>query len=278
MAAEAGRITISIIGAGNVATHLAPALAQVAEVRQVVSRHIESADAIASKIDGCTPEASLSGLLPDSHLYIITTNDDAIGRIAADTPDYPGLWVHTSGSVGMDVFDGLKTRHGSLYPLQTFSKNIAVDLSRVPFLLEATSEQDVAMMERLLSGISRRVRRVDSNTRAALHVAAVFACNFANQMWAEADRLLRDRGLDITYLLPLLEATLGKLTVASPRDAMTGPGRRGDIDVINRHLATLPDDMRPVYATVTRRILREYHPGLESHLLTELPENEQNRI
>ena len=44
------RPKIVVFGAGNVASHLAPALARVARVVQIVSRHKESAAALAAAI------------------------------------------------------------------------------------------------------------------------------------------------------------------------------------------------------------------------------------
>lgn len=281
MAEQESRLKISIIGAGNVATHLAPALARVANVRQIISRHTESAESLAAKINStaspelrpglpsgaktqtvCRADSSLDALLPDSDLYIIAATDDSIAGIASSTPDFPGLWVHTSGSVPISVFEGHKRRYGSLYPLQTFSKSVPVDVRRVPFFIESNSPADTDILRRLLSAIADRVQEADSERRKALHIAAVFACNFANQMWAEADTLLKEKGLDITFLLPLLEATLGKLSYTSPEKAMTGPARRGDLHVIESHIAALPPDLAEVYSLVTRRILSVYHPDL----------------
>ncbi|MDE5633111.1 MAG: DUF2520 domain-containing protein, partial [Muribaculaceae bacterium] len=102
-----------------------------------------------------------------------------------------------------------------------------------------------------------------SRRRRALHLAAVFACNFANQMWAEADFRLRKEGLDITCLLPLLEATLGKLGSLSPAEAMTGPAQRGDMNVLRRHIEELPgEEMKELYRIVSQRILDASHPEL----------------
>lgn len=266
---------IAVIGAGNVATHLAMAFLGQAEIVQVLARTPQSAASLASRINNhiaeggamrsqttpCESACDLSKLRRDCDMYLIAVNDDAVAEVVKLTPDCKGIWAHTSGSVGLDVFEGRKTDYGVFYPLQTFSKEVAVDLSEVPVLVEGCNEEVTCRLTEMAGRISGTVRYADSSTREAIHEAAVFACNFANLMWCEADRLLRhDTGLDISFLMPLLRATLAKLSVKSPHDAMTGPARRGDIAVINKHLVALPADLKPVYSLLSERILEMYHP------------------
>lgn len=271
---------IAIIGAGNVATHLAKALQQQAEICQIVARTATSASRLAGLInrqfasvtqpqacpsEGLSPNQTLceaitdmSHLRSDMDLYLIAVNDDSVADIVASTQDFPGIWAHTSGSVRMDVFVGKKSNYGVFYPLQTFSRDVEVDISNVPFLIEGSSSVVARQLSDIAENISNTVRLADSQLRESIHVAAVFACNFANLMWVEADSLLRERGIDIRFMLPLLQATLDKLSVKSPIDAMTGPARRGDIDVINKHIASLPEDLKPVYTLLTEKILNLY--------------------
>lgn len=253
-------VTICLIGAGNVATRLAAALKQHARILQVMALHNASASRLAGMIGGgCKPITSPSDLCPDADLYLIAAKDDSIASISASTPDFPGIWAHTSGSVGIDVFNGVKTNFGVFYPLQTLSKDVEVDIAQVPFLIEGNSQAASAALCRLAEQISRKVAVVSSDERRRLHVAAVFACNFANLMWAESDELLREAGLDISYLLPLIQATVDKLRTLSPAKAMTGPARRGDTEVIRNHLSQLTSDKANIYRLLSENILKRYH-------------------
>lgn len=257
MAAE--RLKIAVIGAGNVATHLALALAAVADVCAVASRHIESARRLASRIgDGCRPIDSLDSLPADAGLYLIAVNDDAVEEVVRSTPDFPGIWAHTSGSVPIDVFRGRKSRYGVFYPLQTFTRDVDVDVAEVPFFIEGNDASAEAMLVELARRIARRVEVADSGRRQTLHVAAVFACNFANLMWMEADGILREGGLDLSYLMPLLRVTLSKLEKSTPREAMTGPARRGDLNVIEKHLGLLDGRRREIYSLLSDTVLEEF--------------------
>lgn len=270
------RLRICLIGAGNVASHLAPALAGVADLVQIVSRGGTSARRLAEGIPGCAAAEGTDGLVPDADLYLIATADDAIAGIVSSTPDFPGVWAHTSGSVPVEVFAGHKSRYGSFYPLQTFSRNVPVDMRQVPFFIEGNTPQVTEMLAGLAGRISDSVTLADSALRHDLHVAAVFACNFVNQLWADADALLRRRGLNIGYLSPLIAATAGKLVDASPADAMTGPARRGDLHVIENHLASLPPELAGTYRLLSQRILDIYHPGLKIGAKPTVSQTENN--
>lgn len=261
---------IAIIGAGNVATHLALALSAKAEIVQVLARTSESARRLADLLPGAV-DAIIddSELVADADLYLISVNDEAIADIVNSTPEFPGIWAHTSGSIGAEIFEGKKSRFGVFYPLQTFSREMPVNMKEVPMFIEGSSSEVEKQLCDLARKIACPVEIAGSQRRKSLHVAAVFACNFANLMWLEADRLLAENGLSITAFSPLLEATLEKLKTLSPKDAMTGPGRRGDLAVINDHLSRLPEELRPMYAMLSRRILEIYHPDKVSAITYE---------
>lgn len=263
---RANRPTVAIIGAGNVATHLAMALAKTADVVQIVSRHGHTARQLAEHIGPrCSHSGNIDDLTAVADFYIIAAHDDAIAEIAESTPDYPGIWAHTSGSVSAEVFSGNKSSFGVFYPLQTFSRELEVDVRRVPFFIEGNSDESALALRALALRIADNVMNADSERRRLLHVAAVFACNFVNLMWMEADTLLRRDGLDIRFLMPLIETTLNKLHTLPPREAMTGPGRRGDIDVIHSHESMLSGRSRDIYRLLSDTILETYHSPISRH-------------
>lgn len=253
------RPLVCVIGAGNVATHLARALSRVADVGQIVSRHIDSAARICDEIGGgCRPVEGLGELRGDADFYVVAVSDDHVKDVAAATVGFGGIWVHTSGSVPASVFEGNKARYGVLYPLQTFSRDIPVEVDKVPFFVEGNDEDVAQSVAALASMLSGTVEYADSERRKKLHLAAVFACNFANQMWVEADGILRDNGLSIDYLMPLMKVTLGKLEQTTPLGAMTGPARRGDRSVIEAHLAQLSGERKEIYRMLSDRIVDEF--------------------
>lgn len=251
-----------VIGAGNVASHLAPALeaSGAIEVEAVWSRTVRHAEELAAQLRNAAAVTELDSLPTDAGLYLMSVADDAVSRIASGFKGgHDAVWLHTSGSVEASVLSAVTPHYGVLYPLQTFTRGAALDLSKVPFFIEGADEQTFLVARRLADAVSTRVYEADSALRSRMHVAAVFACNFTNYLWSVADDLLKEHdGLDITLLGPLLEETIRKSLAIGPLAAQTGPARRGDRRVIDRHLDMLDSQRREIYEFLTDKILSEY--------------------
>lgn len=58
-------------------------------------------------------------------------------------------------------------------------------------------------------------------------------------MYRIAAEVLKETQLPFEALLPLIDQTAAKVHSMRPMDAQTGPAKRGDKDVISRHLETL---------------------------------------
>jgi len=248
-------IRVVIIGSGNVATSLAHTLATRCELVQIYSRHIDHARILADAV-GC-PQVTddLHYLVADADAYIIAVRDDIIADVVASVPDNGALWVHTSGSKGIGLFEGHRVRYGVLWPMQSFSREMVVTLDDVHFFAEANN---ASAMEELLSLghlLSPHITQADSERRRRLHVASVFCCNFANHLWTLADEVLAQDGLPFEAMMPLIRSTVDKLDRLSPAESQTGPAMRHDRQVIDSHLALLDGDKREIYDLITRSIM-----------------------
>lgn len=248
-----------IIGAGNVATHLASALENTAGIAidTVWSRNIENASRIAAGLKSAVATDEISAIPRDADLYLIAVSDDAIADIASSMPPVNGMVAHTSGTVPIDILAIVSCKgFGSFYPLQTFSKDRALDLANVPFFIEGNDEETAKALYGPAARISTRVIYADSSLRGKLHIAAVFASNFANALWGVADDILAETGLGLDILHPLLEETLSKAVLMGPDNAQTGPAKRNDQHTINSHLAKLTDPrLKELYSGLTNLII-----------------------
>ena len=120
--------TISIIGSGNVATHLTLALHNTGlHVRQVLSRDFDHAALLASRI-GAQPINKLSLLDDQSDIYLLAVNDDALYDLALDLRLPDALVLHTSGSTPATVLKPISRHYGVVWSPQTFVRDIAIDL------------------------------------------------------------------------------------------------------------------------------------------------------
>ncbi len=250
---------IVCLGSGNVATHLAAALNGAGmQVVQVWSRHKDHAEALASKLDAQATD-SLLELDRTADLYLISVKDDAIGEIASALQGIDGLVVHTSGATPMDVLSGLK-QYGVLYPLQTFSRDIQLDMATSPLCLEASTAQAYQLLEDAASRISTAVYRINSAERKTLHLAAVFACNFTNQLYHLAHTILEKNGLEFDLLKPLILETASKVQTDLPEAVQTGPALRGDQRTMDNHMELLEGspELQEIYETLSKSIKKTH--------------------
>lgn len=249
-------VRIVLLGSGNVATHLTKVLAP--NIVQIWSRNPRHAETLAHDI-GAEAVENINDITLEADLYLISVSDDAIIPLAMQLKGRKGIWAHTSGSIPATALDGVGDAHGVFYPLQTFSRDVDVDMAQVPVFVEASTPEAAGKLKKTAAIFTSHIYDADSDRRRRLHIAAVFACNFANYMWLKADTLLHDEGLDIRVFAPLIEATLTKAMTTGPRDGQTGPARRGDRSVIASHESMLQGDDREIYSLLSDSILKYFN-------------------
>lgn len=234
-------VKIVIAGAGRVAWHLGKRLtARGLPVAQIFNRTAQHAAALAETLH-CSWTNKPAEVIPDVDWLLIAVRDDAIEEVAALLASRaPGaLATHTSGGTPGSVLDPFFRRFGVFYPLQSFSYEHTPVWSKIPFCVDARHEADLLFLKKTARTIGKLVYRVDDDQRAALHVAAVFANNFANHCFAIAEKLLEEKKLSFEMLHPLMQETIAKALRDSPAKMQTGPAVRGDNDTLARHLKQL---------------------------------------
>jgi predicted short-subunit dehydrogenase-like oxidoreductase (DUF2520 family) len=249
---------ITIIGSGNVATHLAAAFKNAGHrIVQVYSRNLDNAALLAYHVKA-EPIDSLNNIDPETDLFVISIKDDAIGIVAEQLAMHQRLMVHTSGATDMFALLAFSDNAGVLYPLQTFSKTKEVDFRTVPLCLEAANDDIAKTLKDLAQSISNKVYDVSSDQRKVLHLAAVFACNFPNYLYNVAQQLLLQHQLDFDLLKPLILETAQKVQTALPADVQTGPAVRGDETTMKSHLELMNGSpwLQQVYTMLSQGIIK----------------------
>jgi predicted short-subunit dehydrogenase-like oxidoreductase (DUF2520 family) len=246
-------IRVSIIGSGNVAQHLIVAFSKTTDIElvQVFARkdsavaHLTSPDKIYTNFNDIIA----------ADLFIIAITDDAITEVSAAIPFSNELVVHTSGSVSIAAIDN-KNRQGVFYPLQTFSKSKEVDFKTIPICIETKNEKDFQILEKVAKSISNTVYKINSEQRKALHIAAVFVCNFVNHLYQIGNNICIKNDLPFDILKPLIQETANKILTLSPNQAQTGPAKRKDTQTMNAHLSFLSDEnQKEIYKMLTKSII-----------------------
>ncbi|WP_303917374.1 Rossmann-like and DUF2520 domain-containing protein [Draconibacterium sediminis] len=251
---------IAFIGAGNVATHLSTELKKTGhEIVQVYSRTEESAKQLADRLQ-TTFATSTETITKEADIYIVALKDSAVDQVLSQFLFGDKLLVHCSGSLPMKVLSQFAKNYGVFYPLQTFSKSRKVDFKSIPIFVEASSAENLSILEELANEVSESVTILNSEKRKSLHIAAVFACNFANHCYAMAAKYLETKELQFEILRQLIMETAQKVQELHPKDAQTGPAIRFDENIINAHLSELKEmpDLQELYNSISKSIF-EHH-------------------
>lgn len=249
---------IVFIGAGNLATCVALEMQRAGiTVGQIYSRTRESAETLAKKLN-CRWTVNINEVIPDADLYVFSLKDSVLKDVIPQLKPNNGLWVHTAGSVPMNVFEGHTQRYGVFYPLQTFSKKRRVKLDGTPIFLEVSDPDDMKMLKKIAMALSGNAQEMDSNKRKKLHLAAVFACNFSNHMYVLASKILEEQEVSYDVLLPLINETAQKISEMPPMLAQTGPATRFDREIMDKQLEMLTDpSMQTIYRLISQNIYKE---------------------
>ncbi|HEY8783714.1 MAG TPA: DUF2520 domain-containing protein [Mucilaginibacter sp.] len=250
---------ISIIGSGNVATHLAAAFKNAGHrIAQVYSRDMHNAALLAYHV-GAEAIDDLTHINPETDLFIISVKDDAIALMAQELAKYQKLTVHTSGATDLVALSALISKTGVIYPPQTLSKNKEIDFFAVPLCIEGSDEAVTFQLEQLAQTISNHVYRINSDQRKILHLAAVFACNFPNYLYSVAQQLLAKHQMSFEMLRPLILETAQKVQDHLPAEVQTGPAIRNDETTMAAHLQMLDDEpaLKLLYKTLSQAIIKK---------------------
>jgi len=249
---------ITIIGSGNVATHLAAAFKNAGHhIVQVYSRDIQHASLLAYHVKAA-PIDNLDNIDPDTDLFLVAVKDDVIAEIARELARHNKLIAHTSGATSIGTLLKYTSNAGVFYPLQTFSKTKEINFRTVPLCIEGANDAVTLQLEALARTVSNNVYRVDSEKRKVLHLAAVFACNFPNYLYYAASQLLQQHHLDFNLLRPLILETAEKVQEHLPADVQTGPAIRNDEKTMAAHLQLLAGnpDLQAVYEQLSQLIIK----------------------
>ncbi len=243
-----------IIGSGNVAYHLAKALARINHPPvQIFGRNERELQSISEELK--IPYSTKK--IVNSDIYLICVSDNAVEDVSLLIDKKDCLVAHTSGSLPKEILKG-SYRKASFYPLQTFSKSKELEYSKIPFFIEAENAADQKVLFELASGISENVMESTYEKRKYIHLTAVFACNFVNHLFSKAKEISDSQEIPFNYFLPLIDETVRKIHEIEPKAAQTGPAVRNDRRILELHEQLLKDESLEIYKTINHSIQKMY--------------------
>jgi predicted short-subunit dehydrogenase-like oxidoreductase (DUF2520 family) len=254
--------SVIICGSGNVAFHLARAFSSAGIlIKQIYSRNTSSGNELAD-IAKCGFTNNLLKIETDADAYVFAMNDSANTEVAKliKTKDN-AIFLHTAGSLSMNIFQNKTKNYGVFYPFQTFSKDIDLDFSRIPICIEASNSQTLIAIIALAEKLSCKFYEIDEDKRKTLHLAGVFACNFMNHCVFLGEEILKSEGIPHDLLKPLLEQSFSKLLDSGAYSSQTGPALRNDKISIEKHLEYLQNDknLSDIYNLLSSSIYKTYN-------------------
>ena len=246
---------IVVVGSGNVAESLAQVIAEAEglELVQVFARNEERGRKIAELSH---TEWSYSSL-KEADLYLVSVSDNAVAEVAKSLQLPEGAVIaHTAGCCSIDAL-APHTHRAVFYPFQTFSVGRKVDFTKGYIFLEGATEHALRTVEAVAHTLTLKVLPANTARRAVIHLSGVFACNFANAMYANAAEILAEEGLPFDIVAPVIEETTAKVLASqNPAASQTGPARRGDTQTLDRHRKMLAKEpqKRDIYDKISEDI------------------------
>lgn len=263
--------TIAIVGAGNLARALAPALRRAGyTITDVVVRdRAESrrrGKALARRVRARVQIAADAQLRSD--VLWIGVTDDAIGPIAKQlAPRWRGKFaLHSSGALGSAVLAPLRNSGAavaSLHPMMTFVGRGTPSLAGVPFAVEGDPPA-VRAGRRIAADLGGSSFSIRARGKTLYHAMGSFSSPLVIATLAMAERIGQAAGIakkDVPKVIaPILRQTLLNYSRGGAVKAFSGPIVRADVQTIRRHLRELKKvpGAREIYLALARSAISNF--------------------
>lgn len=244
--------SITLVGAGNLASALGPALKAAGYgIDAVVSRSFPKskrrAAALAGKLDARV--VALEDLQPVSDIIWLCHTDDALAQTARALARKKGwqgrIVLHSSGALTSDVLTPLHRAGAytaSLHPMMTFVPGTTPEMEKVPFAVEG-HRQAVATAKRIVKALKAEVFEIRKEAKVLYHALGSFSSPMIVATLVTAERVGKAAGLShkqvAKAMTRILLQTIVNYVQRGLSAAFSGPIKRGDLNTVRRHLQEL---------------------------------------
>jgi len=268
-----------IIGAGNLGTSIYRLLTDIfpgqvllygrREPMRFKSSHLIDED----YTNYLTPE-----LIANIDVVFLTVPDDCIKEAARTIHLFPLMGkkvFHTSGardSSELEILTHRGASTGSLHPMQSFAKNFSSPVMWKNIVCSFEGDDAChAIAEELCGKIGARLMRVSPEQKIAIHIAGAITASFTIGLLNLAENLLISAGVTDfpknEILSPLLEGVASNYKKAPSDEILTGPIKRGDMNVLRGHINYLQEHKidTSIYFQLSRMLLDNPNFGIKNH-------------
>jgi predicted short-subunit dehydrogenase-like oxidoreductase (DUF2520 family) len=260
--------SLSIIGAGALGKTIVKLLITHNDItlQAVCNRSMSSAQKACVFIGAGSACCDIPSL-PCADIVMISVNDDAIEptcQMLSRTIKPGTIVFHTSGSCDARLLKSAKAQGAlaaSVHPIHGFSNPaLSLDTYAGSYCSIEGDADAVAVLTPIFEAIGSHTFLIDSTKKALYHAACFFSANAATALLEQSRQCFIDAGApsDIAKAMPmnLMQSALNNAQ-ASPgiKEALTGPFKRGDINTIKKHIASLSGDALEHYKHLGRLVL-----------------------
>lgn len=202
--------------------------------------------------------------MPACDLVVIAVRDDRIAEAASSLRlEDPRAVIHLSGFTSVHVLDRFAERGavvGSVHPLQSLlDPEHGAEALRGSFAAVTTDDAGFGMLSSFARSLGMRPFRLADEDKAAHHAAAAAASNFVVAALDIASELAGATGVPFEAYATLTRSVVDNAYGVGPREALTGPVRRGDVGTVAGQLraaAAVSDDLRARYVAMVEATAR----------------------
>jgi predicted short-subunit dehydrogenase-like oxidoreductase (DUF2520 family) len=273
---RADKASITLIGAGNLAQAIGPALKAAGYTIDVIAARETASSrrrgAMLAKDLGAKT-VPFSQAEPSADIVWICHTDDALAGTAqalAGKKGWKGKVVfHSSGALSSNVLSPLKRKGAStasLHPMMTFVAGATPRMEEVPFAVEGDSRA-MAVARRIVRDLGAEAFLIKKAAKPLYHALGSFSSPLIVAALATAERIGRGAGLSASQtrriIAPILQQTLKNYLERGAAAAFSGPIKRGDLNTVRRHLREL--QRVPGASDVYRALVKSALMDLPSH-------------
>lgn len=270
--------TIAIVGAGSLASFLAPALAEAGyTISEIIGRggsqSLARARALARQVNA--PAVTAEGAKLDGRLVWFCVPDgtirEAVDAVAKRIADLDAKTrsvkrkrlakryaFHSSGTLPSRELEALRKlgfATASVHPLMTFVPGGRPSLASVPFAMEGDAAA-TRLARRIVRDFGGESFALPARKKAAYHAWATMTSPLLLAYLVTLEDAARQAGLTREAArrmsLPIIRQTLENYRSLGPQRSFSGPFIRGDAATVARHLGLLKDRsaIRAVYVAL----------------------------
>ncbi len=250
-------LSIVIIGTGRLGTHLVDRLwKQGASIVQLVNRSANKVLPLAEQYN-IPFTTTLDDIHTDADIYLLSVPDDALPHVAQRLHDqipYDSTICHFSGNASLNIITNYHAHAVVLWPIYSFANGIVINWEEMFVAYDFNSPNAQVAQMRLLELLNCKHFYANTDSKKALHLAAVFGSNFSTALYSIAYQICDQLDLPFESLIPLLAQNNLKLKASEedPFLKITGPAIRKDEQTIKDHLAILDKGLqKEIYILIT---------------------------